>query len=161
MTLNSAQRITAAVLTTALLALASATVSSSCQKADTDNQLAGTWTGKSLCVGDRPACKNEVVVYRFISVPGKTDLFTVYGDKIVDGKRVVMGKLDFVYDKAKGTVSSEFTRGQTHGIFNFQLSGDTLKGTLIILPEKTVGRTIEVQRVTENKVPKAPPLSDY
>lgn len=29
------------------------------------SDVVGTWTGESLCVGNRPACQNEVVVYRF------------------------------------------------------------------------------------------------
>src|SRR5215831_20015363 len=31
----------------------------------TTDSVLGSWKGESICVGDRPACKNEVVVYRF------------------------------------------------------------------------------------------------
>ncbi|MDX6614769.1 MAG: hypothetical protein QOD75_3955 [Blastocatellia bacterium] len=123
--------------------------------------VAGTWTGRSICVGNRPACKNEEVVYRFVPVPGKSDLVTLYADKILDGKRVPMGKLDFVYDKEKGTLSCDFKRGQTHGLWSYQLSGDNLQGTLVIFPDKNVGRTVQAHRTTEDRVPKAPPLTEY
>ena len=39
----------------------------------------GTWTGESNCVGDRPACKNEIVVYRFEAVAGKPGVVTLFG----------------------------------------------------------------------------------
>ena len=29
------------------------------------SSVVGTWSGESICVGNRPACKDEVVVYRF------------------------------------------------------------------------------------------------
>src|SRR5215831_6025240 len=70
----------------------------------------GTWKGESICVGNRPACKNEIVVYRFESVPGKAGVFVNYADKIIDGKRVPMGKLEFQYNEAKSELSCEFTR---------------------------------------------------
>jgi len=124
-------------------------------------KVIGTWTGQSICVGDRPACKNEEVVYRFVEVSGKTDLLTLYADKILDGKRVPMGKLDFIYDARRGALSGEFTRGQTHGVWRYQISGDQMEGDLMILPDKTIGRKVAVHRTSDEKVPKAPALTEY
>src|SRR5690348_5109482 len=62
----------------------------------------GTWKGESICVGNRPACKNEVVVYRFEAVAGKPGLVLFLADKIIEGKRVPMGKLECRYDEEKG-----------------------------------------------------------
>lgn len=121
----------------------------------------GTWTGESLCVGDRPACKNEVVVYRFEAVAGKPGVVTLFADKIINGQREPMGKLDFQYDEAKGTLSSEFTRRQTHGLWQFQVSGDTMEGTLIILPARDLARRVKVRRVRDDEVPAAPARELY
>ncbi|MFN7930046.1 MAG: hypothetical protein U0Y68_19410 [Blastocatellia bacterium] len=72
----------------------------------------GTWTGESICVGNRPACKNEVVVYRFEAVPGKPQVIAWLADKIIEGKRVPMGKLEFQYDEVKGRLSCDFRWGK-------------------------------------------------
>ena len=116
----------------------------------------GTWHGESICVGDHPACKDEDVVYRFEPVAGKPGVVTLLADKIIDGKREPMGKLEFQYDEAKGTLSSEFTRGHTHGLWEFQLTGDKMEGTLVVFPDMSVARRVKVSRVSEDQVPAAP-----
>ena len=77
-----------------------------------------TWTGESICVGNRPACKNEMVVYRFEPVVCKSTLVTLLADKIIKGKRVPMYKLDFQYDEAKRTLSC--------GRWEYRIAGDTM-----------------------------------
>lgn len=123
--------------------------------------VVGTWTGESTCFGNRPACKNEVVVYRFEPIAGKPGMVTMLADKIIEGKREPMGKLDFQYDEAKGTLSCEFTKGQTHGLWQFQISGETMEGTLVVLPDRTLGRRVKVKRVREDQVPAAPARELY
>ena len=150
----------AAVILAGLVALARA------QPPDKDvNQdiagVLGTWTGKSVCVGDRPACKNEVVVYRFLAIEGKPDRVTLLADKIIEQKRVPMGKLEFVYAKAEQKLTCEFTGGRTHGLWAFTVSGDTMTGTLVVLPDKLLARFVSVHRVSDDQVPKAPPLDEY
>ncbi|HKN83495.1 MAG TPA: hypothetical protein VJW17_08665 [Pyrinomonadaceae bacterium] len=121
----------------------------------------GTWTGESICVGNRPACKNEVVVYRFEPVTNNPRLVTLLADKIIDGKRVPMGKLEFQYDEAKGMLSCEFTRGQTHGLWEFKITADSMEGTGMLLPDKSVIRRVKVKRVKEDQVPAAPARELY
>jgi hypothetical protein len=123
--------------------------------------VVGTWSGESICVGDRPACKNETVVYRFEPVAGKSTVITLLADKIIEDKRVPMGKLDFQFDEAKQTLSCEFTRGHTHGVWEFRITGDTMEGTGIILPDKSVARRVKVKRVREDEVPAAPDHNSY
>src|SRR4029079_18461825 len=60
--------------------------------------ILGTWTGTSTCVGDRPACKNETVVYRCVPMEGHPGQVRELADKILDGKRVPMGALLFDVD---------------------------------------------------------------
>jgi hypothetical protein len=121
----------------------------------------GTWTGTSVCVGNRPACKNEEVVYRFVPVDGKPEFVRLLGDKIIDGKRVPMGALELRYDEADHSLTGEFMRGQTHGMWRFTVSGDAMKGNLFTLPDKTVARDVDVHRVRDDEVPPAPPLEEY
>ena len=121
----------------------------------------GTWNGDSLCVGDRPACKNEDVVYTFESVPGKPEVTTLWADKIIEGKRVPMYTLEFKYDRQSATLSSEFTRRQTHGLWQYTVNGDTMEGSLVLLPDKSIVRRVNVKRVTADQVPAAPNRESY
>lgn len=125
------------------------------------SSLIGTWTGESICTGNRPACKNEVVVYRFEPVAGKSTLVTLLADKIIRDKRVPMYKLDFQYNEARQTLSCEFTQGHTHGIWEYRITGDTIEGTGIVLPDKSVARRVKVKRVREDQMPAAPDRDSY
>ena len=122
----------------------------------------GTWTGESICTDkNRPACKNEVVVYRIEEISGKQGVLLLLADKIIEGKRDPMGKLECKYDEAEGTLSCEFTRRQTHGLWQFKVSGDQMEGTLVLLPDKTLGRRVNVRRVKDDEVPPAPARELY
>jgi hypothetical protein len=122
----------------------------------------GTWTGESVCTDkNRPACKNEVVVYRIEEISGKQGMLLLLADKIIEGKRDPMGKLECKYDEAAGTLSCEFTRRQTHGLWQYKVSGDRMEGTLVLLPDKTVGRRVTVRRVKDDEVPPAPARELY
>ena len=67
-------------------------------------------------------------------------------DKIVNDKPETMGVLDFVYDAQKQTLSSEFTRNNRHGIWEFSVKGDTIEGTLTTLPDKSLVRRVKVRK---------------
>ena len=122
----------------------------------------GSWTGESVCTDkNRPACKNEVVVYRIEEIPGKQGVLLLLADKIIEGKRDPMGKLECKYDEAESTLSCEFTRRQTHGLWEYKVSGDQMEGTLVLLPEKTVGRRVKVRRAKDDEVPAAPARELY
>jgi hypothetical protein len=123
--------------------------------------VVGTWSGESICVSNRPACKNEVVVYRFEPVSGKSTALTLLADKIIKGKRIPMYKLDFQYDAAKRTLSCEFTKGHTHGTWEYKINGDTIEGTGIVLSSKSVARRVKLKRVREDQMPAAPDRESY
>jgi len=123
--------------------------------------ITGTWSGQSLCVGNRAACKNEMVVYRFEPVAGRSTLITLLADKIIKGKRVPMYKLDFQFDEARHTLSGEFTQGHTHGTWEYKVDGDSMDGTGIVLPSKSVARRVKVRRVREDQLPAAPDRDSY
>jgi len=123
--------------------------------------ITGTWSGKSVCVGNRAACKNEMVIYRFEPVAGRSTLLTLLADKIIKGKRVPMYRLDFQYDETRHTLSCEFTQGHTHGMWEYKVDGDSMEGTGIVLPGKSVARRVKVKRVREDQMPAAPDLDSY
>jgi len=125
------------------------------------SSVVGTWTGESICVGNRPACKNEVVVYRFEPVTGKSTVVTLLADKIIRGKRVPMYQLDFQYDEARRTLSCEFTQGQTRGTWEYKITGDTIEGTAIVLSGKSIARRVKAKRVREDQAPAAPDRESY
>jgi hypothetical protein len=124
--------------------------------------LIGTWTGASRCVDQvkRPACKHETIVYRF--VPHGTHRAMLYADKIIAGKREAMGALDMQLTDGDRTASAHFTRGRTSGTWRYTMtSDDALTGTLRIDPDDELGRNVDAHRVSDDKVPPAPPMSDY
>jgi len=123
--------------------------------------IVGTWTGESLCVGNRAACKNEVVVYRFEPVAGRSTLVTLLADKIIKGKRIPMYKLDFQYDESRRTLSCDFTQGRTRGTWEYRITGDSIEGTGIVSAGKSVARRVKVKRVREDQMPAAPDRDSY
>ena len=123
--------------------------------------VTGTWSGASVCVSNRPACKNELVVYRLEPVAGRSTLMTLFADKIIKGKRVPMYKLDFQFDEARHTLSAEFAQGHTHGTWEYKIAGDSMEGTGIVLPGKSVARRVKVRRVREDQLPPAPDRDSY
>jgi len=69
--------------------------------------------------------------------------------------------LDCEIDVEHRSVRSEFRRGQTHGIREYFVAGDSLTGRLVILPDKSIGREASARRAKEKEVPPAPPASAY
>lgn len=114
--------------------------------ADDGAKLVGNWVGESICAPGFPACHDEEVIYRIPKPPDQTGKVTITADKIVDGKPETMGVLDFQYDREKSTLTCEFTRGNTHGIWEFAIKGNTMEGTLTVLPAKKVARNVKLKK---------------
>lgn len=103
-------------------------------------QFLGDWTGESICqVKDSP-CHDEKVVYH-ISKGGGPDLIVINADKIIDGKAVDMGTLDFKYDAKAETLISE-----QHGHWLFHIKGNKMDGTLTTA-DGTLFRKISLTKV--------------
>ncbi len=113
---------------------------------DDGAELVGYWTGGSICVGNRASCHDEQIVYRIAKGPDPAGNVTITADKIVNGKPELMGVLDFKYDSEKRTLVCDFTRGNTHGLWELTVKGNTIAGTLMILPEKTLVRRIKLKK---------------
>jgi hypothetical protein len=94
-------------------------------------------------------------------VAGRSDVVLLLADKIIEDKRVPMGKLECRYDDTKGQLSCEFTIRQTHGLWQYTVSGDSMDGTLMLLPDRELVRRVKVKRVSEKDVPAAPAREMY
>jgi hypothetical protein len=123
-------------------------------ESDSLSKVLGDWEGESVCVDkNRPACKNEHVVYHLTKTEGEADGVTMRADKIVNGKPEDMGTLECRHDAAKSTLTCEFTVNGTHGVFEYAIRGDEMEGTLKLLPAGTLGRKINVKKLTDATPP--------
>ena len=105
-----------ALALTALLFLAAA---------DPRQALLGHWTGTSICTAVRPSCHDETASY-WIKPGPANDVVTIDAGKIVDGKDVSMGIIDFHVDFATHVLSGVVGRNNPA---TFTWSGDTMTGT--------------------------------
>jgi hypothetical protein len=64
-----------------------------------------------------------------------------------------MGVLDFKYDAEKDTLTCDFIRGNTHGLWEFTVKGDTMEGTLVVLPDKTLARRVKLKKESLTPTP--------
>jgi hypothetical protein len=116
---------------------------------DTDNlrEFLGTWHGTSTCVNLQvtPACKDEVVVYevRRSEKPGAAILSA---DKVVNGQRLPMGDLEFVYDAKEACWRSELNTPRVHAVWSLKVVGRTMTGHLRDIPTDTDTRDVRLDR---------------
>ena len=112
------------------------------------DEIVGTWRGTSTCIDRQaaPACTDEEVIYEIVASPGQPDSVTVRAAKIVDGKRVPMGSLDFTHDATSRSWTSELETPRMHALWRLSVSGTTLSGTLTLLPSKAVVRRVDLQK---------------
>ena len=110
-------------------------------------EIVGTWSGSSVCVDRQalPACTDEQVVYEINAIPGKPNTVTARADKVVDGKRVSMGILEFTRDAKSGSWTSEYDTPRFHALCRLTVNGAVLTGTLTVLPTKAVVRKIDLR----------------
>ena len=109
---------------------------------DDGSGLVGRWTGDSICVGDRPACKNESVVYRIAKPPDRSGNVRIEADKIVGGSVVNMGAIDFKYDREAKTLAGQIPIG----VWRFTVADKAMEGTLTLMPENTVMRRVKLAK---------------
>ncbi len=111
-------------------------------------EVVGTWSGTSLCVDRQaaPGCNDEQVVYEIKASSGKPDTVSADADRVVDGKRVSMGVLEFTHDAKSGSWTSEYETPRFHALCRLTVNGAVLTGTLTVLPSKAVVRKIDLRR---------------
>jgi hypothetical protein len=124
-----------------LLTLVSTTLSA----AEPRDALLGRWHGTSICTKARSACRDEVVVYD-ITRGAQPDMVIVDAKKIVDGKELDMGILDFHVDFAKHAMTANFDNGRVASRWTFTWTATEMKGTAVLLPSGEVARTVSLRR---------------
>ena len=112
--------------------------------ADGPASISGTWEGSSTCTVAGSACRNEHVVYEIKADTKAADHFTVDAYKIVAGERDFMGTLDCQYPTQPGVLRCIGRRPDDVWLFN--VTGDTMTGTLTIGAEKQLYRKVQVKR---------------
>jgi hypothetical protein len=112
------------------------------------SKIYGDWTGESVCADKQkfPACKDENIVYHFSKSAADQSKIHLAADKIVGGANELMYEMDFTYDAAANTITSEFTINSNHGIWEYKIVGGTIEGTLKMLPEKTLVRQVRIKK---------------
>lgn len=113
------------------------------------DRILGEWHGSSLCVDleRAPACHDEQVVYYFTRGTGwHSDRTLLRAYRLVAGKQEPMGELEFDYDSAAATWSSELETPRFHGSWTFQVEGDRLTGALLELPSQARLRRVSAAR---------------
>jgi hypothetical protein len=102
--------------------------------------LEGTWTGDSICQVPGSPCRDEKAVYR-IQRPTKSGKVLIDGGKLVNGKVVSMGVLEFDYDPRTQALTCEYKQG----VLRFAIKGDDMTGTLTT-PDGVVYRRISLRK---------------
>jgi len=108
-------------------------------KEDVRSIIAGVWRGHSVCVDKNSACRDELNVYRFSSVAGRPNEFSVTASKVVDGKEIVMGSGEWKYDEKRKVVESE------RPAIQMTIDGKKMEGALS-LADGTVYRRIYLEK---------------
>jgi hypothetical protein len=107
----------------------------------TQSQITGTWRGNSECVLKNSRCRDEINVYRFSEVAGRPGWFSGVGSKLMNGKEISMGTLEWNYDVEKHILRSE-NSGAT---FRLVVDGSRIEGSLT-LADNTVYRRIHLKK---------------
>jgi hypothetical protein len=113
-------------------------------------EIVGTWRGTSACVDRQaaPACTDEEVIYEIVVSAGRPEAVTVTADKVVDGKRVSMGSLDFTLEPTSRSWTSELETPRMHALWRLSVSGTTMSGTATLLPSQAVVRRVDLRKDT-------------
>jgi len=106
-----------------------------------ESDLVGNWSGESICQDKNSPCHDEKNVYH-ISRSKKPGILTISADKIVDGKAINMGNIDFKYDKENKTLTSESDRA----VWKFVVNDKTMEGTLTLMPGKRLFRRVTLRK---------------
>ncbi len=140
----------------------------------------GTFAGESMCVGNRPDCKNEKVVYVVEPTGRDTSEILVTSDLLQGDVRVPVFRQKLNYDQKIDYFNGRFltardlvrdtevagTRASAGTGFVYTItitnSGpNILEGTISLTDSNTVVRRLKLKRVKPDQVPPAPSASMY
>jgi hypothetical protein len=87
------------------------------------------------------ACRDETVVYHITKLPEKSGHLSAAAEKIVNGKPINMGTLEFQYDRGQHMLVCEYPQG----VWRFKLDDGNMEGTLT-RPDNTIFRRVTLRK---------------
>jgi hypothetical protein len=105
----------------------------------------GTWEGDSTCTVPSSPCHDEHVLFRVKPARENPDKLEIEAFKIVDKKPVYMGTLPCEFAEATSVLTCTGNPSR-RDLWMFNVSGDTMSGTLTTGKEKTLYRKIELKK---------------
>jgi len=57
-----------------------------------------------------------------------------------------MGILDFTHDAKSGSWTKEFENSRVHALWRLTANGETLTGTMVVLPSRAVVRKMDLKK---------------
>lgn len=111
-------------------------------------EILGRWRGTSICVAApwNAACKDEVIIYRFVAIPDDTTRVLLHAFKLVNGVEDLMGDLPCSFDADSGAWLAPFANGRVSLVWSYRTHGDSLTGQVVLLPERRIGRHVAAVR---------------
>ena len=107
--------------------------------------LIGTWEGEPKCTFPDSACHDERARYRIVADQKNPGKFNLLGYKVVNGDAVFMGTLECEYHGSQSTLTCTGHTARQDD-WEFQVSGDTMTGTLKLGAEKALYRRITLRK---------------
>jgi hypothetical protein len=115
------------------------------QQPDPAKHVVGRWEGESICTVPNSPCHDEHVVYHIARDQDDAAKLRMQAFKIVNRKEEYMGDVICSLDP-HGTKLSCTANTTKKDDWEFQISGDTLTGTLTIGEEKTLYRRVRATK---------------
>jgi len=116
-----------------------------CTLSASDKAVLGHWEGESKCTIPDSACHDEQVLYQIKE--DKKDPFQLNLDayKLIEGNPEFMGTLACHFESRAGVLSCTSSTRQKDD-WEFQVTGDTMSGRLMVDDGKTLYRRVTVHR---------------
>jgi hypothetical protein len=130
------------------VAIAVASVRAVAQTPAPADEIAGRWTGTSICVKAdwNASCKDERAVYFFERTDSGAKVI-LHGYKYVGATLESMGDLNCTYDPSAKSWIASFSNDRVRIRWSFQvLPRGLMTGRLVDLVQGQVARTVRVQR---------------
>jgi hypothetical protein len=110
--------------------------------------ILGQWRGQSICVKAEwnASCNDEQVIYRFEPAAAGGRVVTMHAFKIVNGVEEPMGDLDFAPDSVPNQWSGEFSNARVHIRVSYIVTGDSLVGRMVDVPDGRPRRNMAAVR---------------
>ena len=104
----------------------------------------GMWEGESKCTVPDSPCHDEHVLYRVVADKQDPNRVLIEAYKIVKGQQQFMGTIECRRPSVTSLTCSANT--QRKNVWEFQINGDTMSGSLTVDESKTLYRKISVRR---------------